>query len=107
MTVCRTKGTTPKGYKVLTAGNGETALTVLEKESVDLIVSDVIMPYMDGYQLAGQVHQRYPHIKIQIASGFESDRHKIMEDETLRKNILYKPYSSYDLLVHVRDLLNE
>lgn len=96
-----------KGYRVLTANNGEKALSILAENPVDLIVSDVIMPKMDGYQLAARAQQLYPQIKIQIVSGFESDRYKVMEDETLRQNILYKPYDSYDLLVHVRDLLDE
>lgn len=96
-----------QGYQVLTANDGEEALTLLETESADLMISDVIMPHMDGYQLASHVQKRYPHIKIQIVSGFESDRHKVMENETLRQQILYKPYSSYDLLVRVRNLLDE
>ena len=96
-----------KGYKVLTASNAVQALAELKKESIDLIVSDVIMPHMDGYQLAAHVQQQYPHIKIQIASSYESDLYKVMKDNTLRENILYKPYNAFDLLVHVRDLLDK
>lgn len=96
-----------KGYQVLTASDGLQALTILKKASVNLIVSDVIMPHMDGYQLAAHVQHHYPHIKIQIASGYESDRYKVMQDDTLQQNILYKPYNAFDLLVHVRDLLDE
>ena len=98
---------TEKGYTVFTAINGKKALIVLEQEKIDLIVSDVIMPQMNGYQLANHVQTHYPHIKIQIASGFESNHHTIMEDERLRLNILYKPYNSYDLLMKVRDLLDD
>ena len=96
-----------KGYKVLTASNAVQALAELKKESIDLIVSDVIMPHMDGYQLAAHVQQQYPHIKIQIASGYESDLDEFIEDSTLRENILHKPYNAFDLLVHVRNLLDE
>ncbi|VAW58799.1 diguanylate cyclase/phosphodiesterase (GGDEF & EAL domains) with PAS/PAC sensor(s) [hydrothermal vent metagenome] len=95
-----------QGYRVLCAHNGEQALTLLKKNHVDLMLSDVIMPIMDGYQLADQVQKRYPHIKIQMTSGFADDRHNLMPDNTLHQNLLYKPYASNTLLVHVRSLLD-
>ncbi|HHI94462.1 MAG TPA: response regulator [Gammaproteobacteria bacterium] len=98
---------TTQGYRVLTADDGEQALTVLETESVDLVISDVIMPNMDGYQLAAKVRQRYPHIKLQMVSGFSDDRHDGMTDDALHQNMLYKPYTSHTLLTHVRSRLNE
>jgi len=96
-----------QGYQVLTAIDGEKALAVLDTETVDLMITDVIMPHMDGYQLASHVQKKYPHIKIQIVSGFESDRHKVMANEVLRNQLLYKPYSSNELLVRVRNLLDD
>jgi len=96
-----------QGYRVLTADDGEQALAVLEKETVELIISDVIMPNVDGYQLAAIVKQRYPDIKLQIVSGFADDRHNNIADDELYKNMLYKPYASKTLLVRVRSLLDE
>jgi PAS domain S-box-containing protein len=64
------------GYKVLCASSGEKALEILETETVDLLFSDVIMPGMDGYELASRVNEGYPDIKIQMASGFSDMRHK-------------------------------
>ncbi|GMR20621.1 MAG: hypothetical protein BMS9Abin36_1217 [Gammaproteobacteria bacterium] len=98
---------TAQGYRVLTANDGEQALAILEKEAVDLIVSDVIMPKLDGYQLAAQVQQRYPRIKLQMVSGFADDRHNHMTDDALHQNMLYKPYASNTLLVRIRYLLDE
>jgi len=97
---------TTQGYRVLTARDGEQALEILEKESVDLLISDVIMPRMDGYQLAARVQKYYPHIKIQMASGFTDGRHKNASDKILNKNILQKPYSPKTLLEGVRRLLD-
>ncbi len=98
---------TAQGYRVLTADDGEQALAILEKETVDLVISDVIMPNLDGYQLAAQVQQCYPHIKLQMVSGFADDRHNHMTDDALHQNILYKPYASNTLLVRIRNLLDE
>jgi len=64
-----------QGYRVLSAENATQALTVLDTAKVDLLLSDIILPGMDGYQLAAQVKQRFPHIKIQLASGFSDERH--------------------------------
>ncbi|WP_198263796.1 response regulator [sulfur-oxidizing endosymbiont of Gigantopelta aegis] len=96
-----------QGYQVLIASDGEQALKILEQQEVDLMLSDVIMPKMDGYQLAEQVHKLYPQIKIQMASGFADGRHIHVSDDSLSMNMLYKPYTSNTLLVHVRKLLDE
>ena len=97
---------TANGYKVIIANNGQQALDIIEKESVDLVVTDVIMPNMDGYELASQIVSKYPDIKIQVVSGYEDNHHINFEPEDLRKNILYKPYSSTKLLENVRRLLD-
>ncbi len=93
-----------KGYQVFIANDGSQALTILEKEVVDLVVTDIIMPEMDGYQLAQKIQEKYPDIKIQMVSGFADDRNKDISDTTL-SNILYKPYTSKNLLEKVRNLI--
>lgn len=95
-----------QGYNVLCANNGEQALRLLETTSIDLMLSDVIMPEMDGYQLADIVQKKYPHIKIQLASGFSDGRHLQMMDDSLHKALLSKPYSSKVMLKRIRDLLD-
>ncbi|RDH85665.1 MAG: hypothetical protein DIZ80_01685 [endosymbiont of Galathealinum brachiosum] len=91
------------GYKVLTANNAEQALKTLETEHVDLLLSDVIMPGMSGYKLASIVKEKYPDIKIQMASGY-SDSNSIRNyDENLHKNKLDKPYNIKKLLQRIRE----
>jgi PAS domain S-box-containing protein len=94
------------GYKVLLAESGHQALEILQAEHVDLLLSDIIMPGMDGYQLAQTVHQKYPAIKIQLASGFSDDRHKKTEDLGLHAHILDKPFNQQQLLGTIRKLLD-
>ncbi|MCK4841106.1 MAG: response regulator, partial [Methylococcales bacterium] len=95
------------GYKVLTASSGEAALNILLAQSndIDLVLSDIIMPNMDGYQLAKQISILYPAIKIQLASGFSGNRHTDF-NQKLQANMLNKPYSSKELLTNIRLLLN-
>ena len=94
------------GYKVLTAGDGKEALSIIPNQSVDLVLSDIIMPNMDGYQMAQRILEDYPKIKIQLTSGFSGERHNILKDSTLKDNMIYKPYDSNELLTHLRFLLD-
>lgn len=91
-----------QGYTVLIALNADHALKILNKHKIDLIVSDIIMPGVDGYQLAEQVQKLHPGVKILFASGY-SDEEKSIEC-TIKK--LHKPYDSVELLRAVRQLLD-
>ena len=94
-----------QGFQVVVAFNAEQALTILEKQKVDILITDVIMPQMNGFELASIVKQKYPHICIQLTSGFtESQR---ISNQDLHDNILYKPYTSADLLKRIHALLDE
>ena len=93
------------GYRVLTASSGDSALHILAAHNVDLVLSDVIMPNMDGYQLARIISREYPTVKIQLASGFSDNRHT-HSDLQLRESMLHKPYSSKELLTRIRFLLD-
>ena len=98
---------TAQGYHVLTANGGKQALAILEREPVDLLITDVIMPKMDGYQLAAQVRQSYPHIRIQLVSGYADDYDRNIEVESaIQQYTLIKPYVSSTLLSHVRHFLD-
>ena len=95
-----------KGYNILVANSGEEALDLMQDNKIDLLLSDVIMPNMDGYKLAGIVREKYPDIKIQLVSGFDDDRQRTKEDEQLANNLLSKPYSAKDLAFKIRKLLD-
>ena len=62
---------------ILTAENGERALDVLESARVDLIVTDLHMPVMDGFKLISEVKKRHPKMPIIVVSAFLSPRWKI------------------------------
>jgi len=95
------------GYKVIYAQSGKQALEILAAESVHLLLSDVVMPVMDGYQLAKIVQEKYPLVKIQLISGYTGEQHNAMPDNILHENILNKPCEFNVLLARVRDLLDE
>ena len=94
------------GYKVLTAESPGAALDILQAEIVDLVVSDVIMPEMNGYRLASIIHEKYPDIKIQILSGFGEDDEQGVTSNSLYLNRLQKPVNSIKLIKRIRTLLD-
>ncbi|MFW2371793.1 MAG: PAS domain S-box protein [Gammaproteobacteria bacterium] len=95
------------GYTVLRAESAEQALKVLETNYIDLMLSDVIMPGMNGYQLAAEVGKHYPNIKIQMVSGFSDEQNTNLVNETLHQQRLHKPFNSKELLRRIRQLLDE
>ena len=96
-----------QGFNVIPAESAKKALEILEHETVDLLISDILMPEMDGYQLAAIVKEKYPDIKIQLISGFADDRHMDMVDKSLQQELLFKPFSAETLLKRIHELFNK
>jgi two-component system cell cycle sensor histidine kinase/response regulator CckA len=95
---------TQRGYTVLTAENGVEALEVFEghQGAIDLIVSDVMMPEMDGPTLAKELRRRNPSIKIIFVSGYAEDAlDKDLPDTTF----LSKPLSLKQLVTAVKETM--
>ena len=95
-----------KGYQVSRAEDAHQALEILQSTKIDLILSDLIMPGMNGYQLAAEVRKDYPATKILLASGFADQRNVDKIDRQLHAQMLHKPYNSRVLYKAVRDLLD-
>jgi len=86
------------GYQILEADNAKEALDILDHNKVDLVLSDVIMPEIDGYELATILKDEYPEVKIILASGFTRHDTRKPEHQELTNSLLHKPYSSGELI---------
>jgi ABC-type amino acid transport substrate-binding protein/nitrogen-specific signal transduction histidine kinase len=95
-----------EGYRIFAANSGKAALMILEKQQVDLMITDVVMPEMNGYQLAAKIKENYPETKIQLLSGFADEKNSSFVDEDLKQNLIHKPYKRTELLQGVRTLLD-
>ena len=94
------------GYHVLTAPDGASALTVLEKTRVDLLFSDVIMPGgVSGYDLARETQSRHPGTKIVLTSGFPEPKGNGSKELPANHRLLSKPYRKEDLARTLREVL--
>jgi two-component system cell cycle sensor histidine kinase/response regulator CckA len=88
---------TRHGYKVMTADNGEDALEILGAgDPIDLLISDVVMPGMDGPTMVREARKSRPELKILFMSGYaEEQLRKSIDIENV--NFLPKPFSVTDL----------
>ena len=96
-----------QGYTVLTADGGKQALDILETSQVDAVISDIVMPEMDGYELVSKIKQGFPKMKIQLVSGFNDARHQAKVDDELQQKLLYKPVNTKMMLQRIRQLLDD
>jgi PAS domain S-box-containing protein len=97
------------GYNVLEAANASNALSIFEKyqKSIDLILTDIIMPQMSGTELIERILTTYPDIKVLYMSGYTDNTlvgHGLLADE---KYFIQKPFSAANLVEKVRLILDE
>ena len=96
-----------KGYEVAEADSGERALELLHQEGreVDLLITDIVMPQMDGPTLIRKVQEFRPDIKVICISGYAEDkfRQRLDADESIQ--FLAKPFSLKQLAAKVKDVL--
>ena len=84
------------GYQVITAGNGKDALHLLETETVDMVLSDIIMPEMDGYELAEYLAINRPDLPVRLITGYEDKRE--VEPYLTELIALRKPFKGRELV---------
>ncbi|MDP2810731.1 MAG: response regulator [Rhodocyclaceae bacterium] len=95
------------GYNILTAEGGAQGMEVLEKEPVDLVVSDMRMPEMDGAKFLEQVRLRWPHVVRILLTGYADVTSTI---DAINRGEIYryiaKPWDDNDIVLTVRDALD-
>ncbi len=98
-----------RGYTVHEASTGVEALEVLEELNgqVDIIVSDVVMPEMDGPTLLRELRKHYPDIKFIFVSGYAEDAFAKNLPEDAKFGFLPKPFSLKQLATAVKDMLEK
>ena len=100
---------TNKGYQVLAAESGEAALALFDenkdKQAIDLLVTDVVMPGIDGPTLAQRIRQHSPKLKIIFISGYTEEKLKNHVGE--RTYFLPKPFTLNQLAEKVKEVLEE
>ena len=101
------RGLASRGYTVIEAGNGVEALEELERQGghVDLVVSDVVMPEMDGPTLMKELKKRNLDIRIIFVSGYAEDAFEKGLSDTHRFEFLPKPFTLKQLVTKVKETM--
>jgi two-component system cell cycle sensor histidine kinase/response regulator CckA len=96
-----------KGYQILEAASGKQALDIIaeQKPELELVITDVVMPEMDGPTMAKELRKEYKDVKIIFISGYAEDRFK----EELGDDVWFlpKPFTLKQLATKVKEVLEE
>jgi len=94
------------GYKVDAVDRGTEAIPLLENGEYDLLLSDIVMPEMDGIELAQRCNEISPATKVMFITGFAAVTLKASREQPQAK-VLSKPFHLRDLVMEVERALQE
>ncbi len=93
-----------RGLEVLAVGSGEEALNVELERRVDLVLSDVMLPGQNGFEVARQIRGRSPHVRILFMSGYVNQATAPAGEFDLSALLLQKPFTVADLMVRLAEV---
>ncbi|MBP7670656.1 MAG: response regulator [Ferrovibrio sp.] len=96
-----------RGHEVVTVGDGAEALVKLGRARFDLLLTDISMPNMDGFELALKVARDYPDLPVLMMSGYAVERRRAADLADLSRGMLQKPFSMVDLSAGVDKALGQ
>ena len=94
------------GYAVDSVDRGTAAVPLLENGEYDLLLSDIVMPEMDGIELAQRCNDLSPHTKVMFITGFAAVTLKASREQPSAK-VLSKPFHLRDLVLEVERALED
>jgi two-component system cell cycle sensor histidine kinase/response regulator CckA len=99
-----------KGYTVVEAASGEEAIAMLangEGDAIDLLITDVVMPGLDGPSMIRQVRETHPDMKVVFISGYTEDSFRKRLDVADDIHFLPKPFTLQQLACKVKKMMEE
>ncbi len=94
-----------EGYVVATAGDGDEAISVLQGKLFDLVLLDIKMPRVDGFEVLRFIKERYPATKVIMLTGFADLKNAIESKKLGAEDFVSKPYDLVDLLTTIERVL--
>lgn len=98
---------TSEGYDVRSAADGDEAIEVLKRETVDLILLDIKMPRMNGFEVLRHVKKTRPRTKVVMLTAFADLKNAIESKKLGAEDFVSKPYDLVDLLTTIDRVLGE
>lgn len=96
-------------YHVLKAASGEVALEIFRKhpDAVDIVISDILLPGINGKEMVNQMLSRYPELKVIFMSGYSPNRFNLSATDLEHAVFIQKPIQSQTLLNTIRRMLDQ
>jgi len=91
--------------RVTSVCDGQQALDTLARERFDVLVTDIVMPNVDGIALALKAVRQYPNLKIVMISGYAQERMRAHNLDALVHRIIAKPFSLEEICEAVQDVI--
>ncbi|HVA14825.1 MAG TPA: response regulator [Stellaceae bacterium] len=98
---------TQHGHAVTPVGDGMAALAALARESFDLLLTDIVMPKLDGIALALKAAKDHPAMKILLMTGYAAERQRAHNLEALVNRVIMKPFTLAEIQAAVAELLSD
>jgi len=95
-----------EGYSVKNAADGQEAITLLQKNEFDLILLDIKMPNVDGFEVLKFAKDKAPKTKVVMLTGFADLKNAIESKKLGAEDFISKPYDLVDLLTTVERVLS-
>jgi len=96
-----------RGHEVTTVNDGGEALEALVENSFDLLLTDIVMPLLDGVALALKVTKEYPDMRIVLMTGYAAERDRAHNLDALVHEVVSKPFTLTDICDAIDNALNE
>jgi DNA-binding NtrC family response regulator len=96
-----------EGYEVRSAGDGDEAIANLEKEKFDLVLLDIKMPRVTGFEVLKHIKEKYSDTKVVMLTGFADLKNAIESKKLGAEDFVSKPYDLVDLLTTIERVLSE
>ena len=102
-----TRSLSSAGHKIIAVADGQQALDALAKDKFDVLVTDIVMPNVDGIALALKAVRLFPDLRIVMISGYAQERMRAHNLDALAHRIIAKPFTLAEICAAVDDTLDE
>jgi two-component system cell cycle response regulator CpdR len=93
------------GYAVTAVPDGNAALDALSKKDYDVLLTDIVMPDLDGIALSLKVSKDYPKTKILMMSGYSNQRQRAHNLEFLAHEVIAKPFTLEEITKRIASVI--
>jgi len=100
------RGLQVAGYKVASAADGSAALLALAEGTYDLLITDIVMPKLDGIALALKAAKDYPDMKILMMTGYAHERMRAHNLDCLSHEVIAKPFTLQQIQTIVAEVIS-